>query len=231
MNNVKNATLMDFPAGYNYPCDLSQIPPHKVTSTGTIDLWRDGLLCAYEFIPAPEKKFKVGGDFGTQNGPLQGRFDAEISVKQPPHQHHLLQDPDPRMDSSRSHVSVGRNSEDLQPGSPVEDSAVGSLGTEVQGFVVRESLHKGDNTHDDSPSSSNAPDGLQGHPWAGKKDHSGLWIPIGWSRLTELFQSIQVRIHFICCLAISCSCCRRKELEGKRMWFPCHLLGHVYLRR
>lgn len=240
MNNVKNATLMDSPVGYNHPCDLSQIPPHKVTSTGTIDLWRDGLLCAYEFVPAPEKKFKVGGDFGAQNGTLQGRFDAEIMVKQqppppppPPHQqhHHVLQDAEPRMDSSRSHVSVGRNSnsEDLQPGSPPEDSTVGSLGTEVQGFVVRESLHRGDDaTQDDSPSSLTAPDGLlQGHPWAGKKDHNGLWVPIGWSRLIELFQSIQVSIHFI---FLPCHFLFTLYAKGNGV-FACHLLGHACRRR
>lgn len=50
-------------------------------TAGTWDLWTDGLLCAYEFIPAMDKKYKVGGKFGEKSGPVQGKFNAEFSVK------------------------------------------------------------------------------------------------------------------------------------------------------
>lgn len=33
-----------------------------------LDLWWDGLLCVYEFLFVLLKKFKVGVNFGNQNG-------------------------------------------------------------------------------------------------------------------------------------------------------------------
>lgn len=169
-----------------YPVDLQGYDlqtfhtQHKVQSTGTLDLWRDGLLCAYEFLPAPSKKFKVGANFGNQNGHVQGRLDCEISVKHP--QDYL------GIDLNRSHDSFGGVSEDCRPGSTA--SGVGSLGTEVQGFVVRESLLK-DEEKAPSPTSS-SPRGFHDHRWNGKKEPGPQWIPIGWPRLSELFQAVQV---------------------------------------
>lgn len=168
-----------------YPVDLQGYDlqtfhtQHKVQSTGTLDLWRDGLLCAYEFLPAPSKKFKVGANFGNQNGHVQGRLDCEISVKHP--QDYL------GIDLNRSHDSFGGVSEDCRPGSTA--SGVGSLGTEVQGFVVRESLLK-DEEKAPSPTSS-SPRGFHDHRWNGKKEPGPQWIPIGWPRLSELFQAVQ----------------------------------------
>lgn len=147
----------------------------KLANTGTLDLWRDGLLCAYEFIPAPSKKIKVGGEFNSQ-GPIQGRFDAEISLKQSA----LLDNP--RVDSNRSQKSVGSS-----PSSSPK-SAPGSSGTEIQGFVARESLKK----DEEEALRSSSYSGRLDHQPSGRKGHS-QWIPIGWQRLTELFQAIQVR--------------------------------------
>ncbi|KAG0603075.1 hypothetical protein M758_10G064500 [Ceratodon purpureus] len=146
---------------------------HKVSSTGTLDLWRDGLLCAYEYIPAPKKKFTVGAEFGNQNGQVQGRLDCEISVQHP---HDLA-----GISLDRSHDSFGEVSEDLPAGSTGEGS--GSPNPEVQGFVVRESLHKDEENAMSPPSSS--PRGLK------KKERGSQWVPIGWSRLSELFQEVQ----------------------------------------
>lgn len=146
----------------------------KLMNTGTLDLWRDGLLCAYEFIPATSKKIKVGGEFNSQ-GPVQGRFDAEISLKPP---HHIMENP--RVDSTRSLTSSSRLS------SP--KSAPSSLGTEIQGFVVRESLKKG------AEGALGTSRSRLDHQPSGKKGQSSQWVPIGWQRLAELFQGIQVRI-------------------------------------
>lgn len=156
--------------------DLQTFHTPKVQSTGTLDLWRDGLLCAYEFLPMPAKKFKVGADFSNHNGHLQGRLDCEISVKHP---HEYLAG----IDLNRSHDSFGGVSEDA-----TVSGGVGSLGTEVQGFVVRESLLE------KAPSAtSSSPRGeLHDHRWgATKKEHGPQWIPIGWPRLSELFQAVQ----------------------------------------
>lgn len=170
------------------------VPPHpgfhlsRVWSTGTLDLWRDGLICAYEFISAPPKNFKVAGDFGTQSGPVQGRFDCEISVKHP---HEYL-----GIDLNRSHDSLGGVSAVSRA-----DSGADSLDTEVQGFVVRESLlgreagsEAGGQTA--SPPSS-ASRGFRDQRWHGRREHGSQWVPIGWPRLAELFQSVQVCVNLI----------------------------------
>ncbi|KAG0566003.1 hypothetical protein KC19_7G030700 [Ceratodon purpureus] len=155
----------------------------RVWSTGTLDLWRDGLICAYEFIPAPTKNFKVAGDFGNQAGPVQGRFDCEISVKHP---HEFL-----GIDLNRSHDSLGGVSAVSRA-----DSGADSLDTEVQGFVVRESL-LGRNARGDagpagtaSPRSSSSR-GVRDQRWHGRRQQSSQWVPIGWPRLSELFQAVQ----------------------------------------
>jgi len=159
-----------YSAGNSLAMDPPGVPDScspKLTNTSTLDLWRDGLLCAYEFIPATSRKIKVGGEFNAQ-GPVQGRFDAEFSLNP----HHILENA--RVDSSRS-----------SSGSSSPKSASSSSGTEIQGFVVRESLKK------DELSKSG---GRLDHQPSGKKGQSSQWVPIGWQRLTELVQGIQVRI-------------------------------------
>lgn len=158
---------------------------NKVASTGTLDLWRDGLICAYEFIPEPVKKYKVGGDFGHQSGPVQGRFDAEIALKHPQISQDYL-----GVDLNRSFDSLGGNSEDPRNGS--SNSGPGSLGTEVQGFVVRESLQKNEE-QELSPSSLAGGGSRGGQEWhSSKKGYGCQWVPIGWARLKELLQTVQV---------------------------------------
>jgi hypothetical protein len=135
---------------------------HKVSSTGTLDLWRDGLLCAYEYIPAPKRKFKVGADFGNQNGDVQGRLDCKISV-QPPYD------------------ATGVDSEDLPAGEGEgkgEGEGEGTLDGEV---------HKDEEKAMPPPSSS--PRGFQKNK---RKELGSQWVPIGWARLSELFQGVQV---------------------------------------
>jgi len=139
----------------------------KLTNTSTLDLWRDGLLCAYEFLPAISRKIKVGGEFNA-HGPLQGRFDAEISLK-------------PNDISEIPRVESKRSSSELS-------SPKSSSGTEVQGLFVQESLKK---------EKLSASGGRLDHQRSGKKGHS-QWVPIGWQRLVELFQGIQVRIRALC---------------------------------
>lgn len=162
-----------------------KINSNRVASTGTLDLWRDGLICAYEFLPEPMKKFKVGGDFGHQSGSVQGRFDAEIELKQPQISQDYI-----GVDLNRSFDSFGGNSEDPRNGS--SNSGPESLGTEVQGFVVRESLQKNEE-QELSPSSLAGGGSQGGHEcYTGKKGHGSQWIPIGWARLKELLQTVQV---------------------------------------
>jgi hypothetical protein len=164
-----------------------KINSSRVASTGTLDLWRDGLICAYEFIPELMKKIKVGGDFGHHSGSVQGHFDAEIELKHPQISQDYL-----GVDLNRSFDSLGGNSEDPRNGS--SNSGPESLGTEVQGFVVRESLQK--NEEQELSPSSLAGGGSQGGQGgsfnSGKKGHGSQWIPIGWSRLKELLQTVQV---------------------------------------
>lgn len=167
--------------------DTQTFHTHKVQSTGTLDLWRDGLLCAYEFLPAPTKKFKVGADFGNQDEHLQGRLDCEISVEHP---HEYL-----GVDLNRSHDSFGGVSEDGRPPGSTASGGAGSLDTEVQGFVVRESLLK-DEDKATSPTSSvshhEKSHDHHDHRWNNGLKKDCQWIPIGWPRLSELFQALQV---------------------------------------
>jgi hypothetical protein len=139
----------------------------KLTNTATLDLWRDGLLCAYEFIPATSKKFKVGGEFNSQ-GPVQGRFDAEFSLQTP----NVLE--------NNTKVEDSENRSNSASTSP--KSAASSLGTEIQGFVVRESLKKDE---------ARAARARLEHQPSEKKSQSSQWVPIGWQRLQELFQGLQ----------------------------------------
>jgi hypothetical protein len=157
----------------------------RVWSAGTLDLWRDGLLCAYEYIPAPTKSFKVAGDFG---GPVQGRFDCEVSVKQQQQQHahdYLA------IDLNRSYDSLGGASAVSRA-----DSGADSLDTEVQGFVVRESLLGRDPAAQTASPRSSSSRGLNREQQRWRKEPDPQWVPIGWPRLAELFQAVQVRICF-----------------------------------
>ena len=162
----------------------------RVWSTGTLDLWRDGLICAYEYISAPTKNFKVGGDFGAQTGPVHGRFDCEIQVKHP---HEYL-----GIDLNRSHDSLGGVSAASRA-----DSGADSLDTEVQGFVVRESLlgQTASPRRDPGPTASSwshsSARGFRDQRWNGRKNHGPQWVPIGWTRLAELFQAVQVCVNYI----------------------------------
>lgn len=207
---MKNSLSVDSLGRYSLPGSLhshSASPKshsHKVVSSGTLDLWQDGLLCAYEFIPAHVKKIKVGGEFG-QIGPVQGRFDAEFSLKHPQgtHDHAALH-------LNRSNDSLGQQPEDLKAGSLA--SGAGSLSTEVQGFVARESLRK---NKEDTVSPSGTVHGTHSHGRRSKKESSSQWIPVGWHRLAELFQTVQVRrsygdlnestskyFHHVCLLSV-----------------------------
>ena len=189
---------------------------------GTLELWRDGLICAYEFIPAPSGKIKMGAEFNN-GGPLEGRFDAEISLKQP----HGLSD-NPKMDSIHSQKSL----ESSPSGSP--KSAPNSLGTEIQGFVVRESLKKNDEKSTSSPGYGDRLD----HRPSGKMGKSSQWIPIGWQRLTELFQEIQVRTCALYRLLSQVHCVSDKCLfSGQRFKGPtwkeawCKFLSDIYFSK
>jgi hypothetical protein len=140
------------------------------------------LLCAYEYIPAHSRKIKLGGEFNSQ-GPVQGRFDAEISLQQP---HAPLEN------------SLGStNSDDLRGTA----SAPGSLGYEAE---------QDENTVSTSKPSYNPP--LAHLPSKGRKGLSNQWIPIGWNRLAELFQAVQVLCH---CMSIKIFYCQGLE----RCWF------------
>lgn len=153
----------------------------RLTNTATLDLWRDGLLCAYEFIPAISKKFKVGGEFNSQ-GPVQGRFDAEFSLQTP----NVLEN-NTTVDSENTKVDDSENRSSSASTSP--KSAASSLETEIQGFVVRESLKKDE---------GRAARARLDHQPSEKKSQSSQWVPIGWQRLQELFQGLQVRNSALC---------------------------------
>ena len=127
------------------------------TDPVALNLWRDGLLCAYEYIPALKKNLKVGADFGNKNGHVQGRLDCEIFVQQPRD--------DLGTDLNRSRDSSEGVSED----SPAASTAEGS-----------------GNLHKDKKAL------LRPSPSRGRKRKTNQWVPIGWSRLSELFQTVQV---------------------------------------
>lgn len=72
----------------NIPKSMSSpdIPKSHTTKPGAVcghELWVDGLILAYEFIPAPKNKIKVGGKFGQKSGPMKGNFNAEITLRDP----------------------------------------------------------------------------------------------------------------------------------------------------
>lgn len=142
------------------------------------NLWLDGLICAYEFIPAPLQKIKLGGVI-TAQGLLQGQFDTEISLKQPVSLIENL-----GVDSKRSNKSPASSPRS----SPEDQLSNSSKLTPISPGTTRKSLET-DAPKDLSPLSLSHGSSLVRQP--STRNRQSQWIPIGWDRLTELFQDLQ----------------------------------------
>lgn len=116
---------------------------------GGDELWVDGLLCAYEFIPGPKKHIKVG---------CKGLFDAEIRDKS---------------------IALLPASEMLHAaGKPSDDIVVGAHPS----FLIEDVEGKPSNGECKTDPTPSVSPKLQG----------SHWIPIGWRRLAELVQVVQI---------------------------------------
>ncbi|MCO5611264.1 hypothetical protein L7F22_065516 [Adiantum nelumboides] len=126
-------------------------------------LWVDGLLCAYEFIPGPKNNVKVGGKLDRRGGFFEGSLDAELTLKSS--EHALLPE-------SAMHQPTSKPPDDDKI---VQHSPHSSFfGQEPD----KENVHSELNT--------NLP------PPVGPTLEGSHWKPIGWARLGELVQSVQI---------------------------------------
>eukprot|EP00250_Pteridium_aquilinum_P002802 c13024_g1_i1 orf=2-1483(-) len=126
------------------------------------ELWVDGLLCAYEFIPAPKKHIKLGGKLDQRSGLFEGTFDAELTLKAP--EHALLPAP-----------------ETLRATSKPGDDIVATHEGPYPAFFIEELGHN-----------SVAEPSTDQIPSVSAKVEGSHWVPIGWTRLGDLVQSVQI---------------------------------------
>lgn len=136
---------------------------------GGSELWIDGLLCAYEFIPGPKKHIKVGGKLDHRSGLFEGTFDADVTLKSGLG---LIPTEDLVHAASRSPEGAPEGAVDstssyhpLQPSFFIEDREGGN---------------------------STAQQKKDASPSLNRKVEASHWVPIGWTRLAELVQSVQI---------------------------------------
>ncbi|KAL3677815.1 hypothetical protein R1sor_020771 [Riccia sorocarpa] len=83
---AENTDVMEKNQRHRIPRSASSpdIQKSYLTKTQTAtEMWVDGLILAYELIPAPKNRIKVGGKFGQKSGPMRGNFSAEITLDEP----------------------------------------------------------------------------------------------------------------------------------------------------
>jgi len=149
------------------------------------ELWTDGLLCAYEFIPGAKKKYKVGGKFGGSSGAIQGKFDAELSVHEP----QVVQQ-----------IAALTNSADHEPNS-LEAQSQGNL--QHKELEVRKRSPAPPKSSDVQEEPKQMNESISDHSTLSngrnlhhhrKKEIGNHWLPIGWDRLAELVATVEVSL-------------------------------------
>lgn len=136
-----------------------------------VDLWTDGLLCAYEYVPSHRKHFRVGGKLDDKSGLLEGKFDADLTLKSG-----NLDEAGPLLKHSAEHAALD---EFPRP----TNGRLGSAGpSQGAAQVANQSGKPIDEISSAGKDDKNVTKSIDG----------GRWIPIGWKRLAELAQAAKV---------------------------------------
>jgi hypothetical protein len=190
--NMESPTVGRMLSSHSWPHDMRKGQGKKPVLSSFHELWTDGLLCAYEFIPGAKKRHRVGGKLGEHTGHNnQVKFDAELHVHEPQSLPQLvaLGSDEPAMRSLEAQPHGNEQHNELEG----EKRSLASKSGDNQGEL------KG--TNESVSGRWSLPDGrnLQ-HPR--KKEAGTHWVPISWDRLTELVATVQVCV----CLSLSSIC-------------------------
>ncbi|KAL2641625.1 hypothetical protein R1flu_009212 [Riccia fluitans] len=134
------------------------------------ELWVDGLILAYEFIPKPKHKIKVGGKFGQKSGPMRGNFSADITLKEPKVSPAVADFADTAWKQKKAPLS------DSPMHSPSTDHGEDAAKEERREKSQRDASHRGEERENL------------------KKKEYDQWVPIGWERIGELCHLAQCNI-------------------------------------
>lgn len=144
----------------------------KHSSNGSDELWTDGLLCAYEFIPGPKKHIRVGGKLDHRSGLLEGKFDADVTLKSGHFDEAaalFLKDHPPAETLGIAHFADSKAAQAAR----IFDGSAEAAAQSTNAIRADSSEGTGDRI-------------------AKMKMEGGYWVPIGWKRLAELVQTVQV---------------------------------------
>ena len=137
-------------------------------------LWVDGLLCAYEFVPGPKKHIKLTGKLDSHEpGLFKGSFDAEVAVKS---------------------TDVGTIEDIISQRKIPPSSSTPELGPKSRSNLLLQELssQKPGKTSNEDQHRSHQEQEQQEVVEKRKTRSSHHWVPIGWNRLEELVGSVQI---------------------------------------
>ncbi|CAM6066095.1 unnamed protein product [Sphagnum tenellum] len=174
-------------SSHSWPHDMRKGQGKKPVLSSFHELWTDGLLCAYEFIPGAKKRHRVGGKLGEHTGHNnQVKFDAELHAHEPQSLSQLgpLGSDEPSMRSLEAEPHGNEQHNELEG----EKRSLASKSGDNQGELKV--------TNESVSGRWSLPDGrnLQ-HPR--KKEAGTHWVPISWDRLTELVATVQVDAEWL----------------------------------
>lgn len=187
--NMESPTVGSMRSSHSWPHDMRKGQGNKPVLSSFHELWTDGLLCAYEFIPGAKKRHRAGSKLGEHTGQNnQLKFDAELHVHEPQSL--------PQLVALGSDESPMRSLEAQPQGNEQHNELEGKKRSLASKSGDNQGELKGTNEsvsgHWSLPAGSN----LQ-HPR--KKEAGNHWVPISWDRLAELVATVQV------CLSLSLS--------------------------
>ncbi|KAL3677820.1 hypothetical protein R1sor_020776 [Riccia sorocarpa] len=162
-DSMKNNSQPHIPKSVSSP-DIHRC--YIAKSQTATELWVNGLILAYEFIPAPRNKIKVGGKFGQKSGPVKGNFSADIIVNEP------------KVAATSAEPADGTwNRTNSTLPDPAKPSTVAERGVVSKGEKPPRAASNRGEERDEST----------------KKEHD-QWVPIGWDRIGELCKLAQCNI-------------------------------------
>jgi hypothetical protein len=199
--NMESPTVGSMRSSHSWPHDMRKGQGNKPVLSSFHELWNDGLLCAYEFIPGAKKRHRAGSKLGEHTGHNnQVKFDAELHVHEP---QSLLQ-----LVALGSDESPMRSLEAQPHGNEQHNELEGKKRSLASKSGDNQGELKGTNESVSGHWSLPAGRNLQ-HPR--KKEAGNHWVPISWDRLAELVATVQVcvclSLSFICSQGIMQSVC------------------------
>jgi hypothetical protein len=141
-------------------------------------LWVDGLLCAYEFVPGPKKHIKLSGKLDSHvPGLFKGSFDAEVAVKST----------DVALGELESEGEIGgKTDSDRDLCSDLHQDALAQKEDEQDLQRQQQQQHQQQQQQHQQQQQKQAAEKRK------MKSSSHHWVAIGWSRLEELVGSVEI---------------------------------------